>query len=216
MTWSCSRGNDDRLWWKRRIGGSWGSWEKPLGDDGTLSSNPTGVAYGDNQINLYIVGTDNQVYERWWVNYVKNDGWKPRGRPGFGIFGHVGASSWGVGRLNVFARGNDNRLWQAFYDGSNWTGWFKPVGDNGTLNSAPESASWEPGHVAVFTRGTDGGVYWLNYDQRRSGNWTGWNRIGCPADSIVWDPRTGSRGCHRLDVFGRGTDNKLYRYRFIS
>jgi len=212
------RGGDDKLWRRRRIGGIWDpAWTQPVGTDGTLSSNPTAVAYSASQVNVYVVGTDNQVYERIFVNHAPVGGWVGRGRPSVGIFGHIGAASWGDGRMDLFARGNDNRLWQAFWvAGSQWSSWFKPVGDNGTLTSIPEAASWEPGHLAVFVRGTDGGVWWLNWDQRRSFSWTGWQRIGGAGDVIQFDPRAGSRGCHRLDVFARGTNDKLYRYRFIS
>lgn len=213
------RGGDNRLWRLQSYNGgqTWGSWAKPLGDDGTLSSNPTAVSWSPSRVNVYVVGTDNQVYERFWENEVPNGAWLPRGKPSVGIVGHVGAATWGVGRIDVFARGGDNRLWQTYLQpNGQWSSWGRPVGDDGTLTSAPEAASWEANHLAVFVRGTDGGVWWLNNDLRRSPYWSTWKRIGNPSDTIQFDPRAGSRGCHRLDVFARGTDNKLYRYRFLS
>jgi hypothetical protein len=68
--------------------------------------------------------------------------------------------SWAPGRLDVFARGQDNALWHKWYD-NGWSGW-ESLG--GTITSNPTAVSWSGGRIDAFARGTDNALWHKWYD----------------------------------------------------
>ncbi|MFP5317138.1 MAG: hypothetical protein ACLGI2_02460 [Acidimicrobiia bacterium] len=200
------RGQDDKLWqrFSNDGGQNWSEWLKPFGDDGTLASAPEVATRGSDRLNVFVVGTDGSVWERFYDG-AWNSGWIWQGAPSGGIFGESTAKSepgtvaWGSSeRVDLFARGADNKLWQKFYDGVGWTAWFKPVGDQGTLASEPDVTSWEPGNLLVFVRGTNGLAYALPFG---TGGWGPWVQLVLATDTFVGGPGATSRGLDRFDLF---------------
>ncbi|MGK3985906.1 hypothetical protein WME99_22855 [Sorangium sp. So ce136] len=114
-------------------------------------------------------------------------------------------SSWGSGRLDVFARGADNALWHKWFQGS-WSGW-ESLG--GSITSDPAAVSWSNGRIDVFARGTDNSLQhkWFQ------GGWSTWESLG---GTLTSGPAVSSWGSGRLDVFARGTDNSLQHKSFQS
>jgi hypothetical protein len=55
---------------------------------------------------------------------------------------------------DVFARGQDDRLWQKSWDHDHWTDW-QPHNDGFVLASSPVADSMGPDHIHLFVRGTD-------------------------------------------------------------
>jgi hypothetical protein len=113
--------------------------------------------------------------------------------------------------VDVFVRSIDNKLWQKSWDGFAWSNWFQPVGRDGTLASSPDVTSWDNDTIVVFTIGTDGHMYALPFG---TGGWGTWIRLAGGNDVFPMDqgsPGADSRGPGRFDVFGRGTDNRLYQ-----
>ncbi len=110
-----------------------------------------------------------------------------------------GAASWGLGRLDVFARGLDGQLWHRGYEGG-WASW-EALG--GGLTSAPAVASWGTGRLDVFIRGLDGQLWHRGYN----GAWGPWEPLGGGFTSA---PAVASWASGRLDVFIRGLDNQLW------
>jgi len=110
-----------------------------------------------------------------------------------------GVCSWASGRLDIFVRGTDNRLWHKWYSGS-WSGW-ESLG--GILTSDPAAVSWASGRIDVFVRGTDNALWhkWYN------GSWSGWESLG---GVLTSSPGVSSWASGRLDVFARGTDNAMW------
>jgi hypothetical protein len=118
----------------------------------------------------------------------------------------VDVSSWGPGRLDVFARGTDNALKHRWFDGGTWSAW-ENMGGN--LASAPSAVSWGPNRIDVVARATDNTIlhwYWDGVSWK-SDNWGG---------NIVSNPDISSWGPGRLDVFGRGPDNALWHRAYSS
>jgi hypothetical protein len=114
--------------------------------------------------------------------------------------------------------GNDNRLWQSFWTGTTWTGWFQPAGtQSGVLASAPSASPWGAGlfdprsRLSVFVRGTDGHVYETTWDA----GWSSWAAIGAPWDVIVGAPAVFTSLQQRPYVIVRGADNRCYAF-FVS
>jgi hypothetical protein len=108
-------------------------------------------------------------------------------------------------RIDVFALGPDNRIYEGRWEGGRWTDW-TPIG-NEFFNSGP-AAAFEPGNnwVHVFARGQSDNALWSN---QWRGTWSGWQRLA--PQPIAPEPAAASWGQGRVDVFARGTDNKMYR-----
>src|SRR5207249_3746022 len=118
--------------------------------------------------------------------------------------------SWGgadTERIDLFVRGNDNKLWQKYWDGSSWSSWLKPIGDEGVLGSEPDATSWAPGNILIFIKGADNRAFALAFG---SGGWGPWERLVKYSDMWQSGPGATSRGECRFDLFLRGTDNIVY------
>jgi YVTN family beta-propeller protein len=117
-------------------------------------------------------------------------------------------ASWAQGRLDLFARGADNAIWQAFFNAGRWSGW---VSQGGTVVSDPAAVSWGPNRVDVFGVGSDGRLWQRFWDGRA---WIGWmSPFGAPPPGIApgSGPAVASWAPGRLDVFVRGTDNAIWQ-----
>jgi prepilin-type processing-associated H-X9-DG protein len=112
-----------------------------------------------------------------------------------------GVSSWGPGRLDVFARGVDNALIHKWYNQNGWWNW-ESLG--GVLASDPVAVSWGTGRIDVFVRGGDYALWHRAYD---SSGWHAWESLGGILTSA---PTVASWGAGRLDVFVTGTDGALW------
>ena len=116
--------------------------------------------------------------------------------------------SWAAGRLDVFFRGPDHHLWQAWFesDGNpntvDWH-WFDLGGD---IASAPAAITRAFGRIDVFARGP-GDRLWL----RRFDNFAGGRLGGLPLDggTVASAPAAASWGYPRADVFVRDDNNAL-------
>jgi hypothetical protein len=109
------------------------------------------------------------------------------------------------GRLEVFARGTDNALWNQWQTaaGNGWSGW-NSLG--GVLTSAPVVAANEDGRLEVFARGTDNAL-WNQWQTAAGNGWSGWNSLGGVLTSA---PVVAANEDGRLEVFARGIDNALW------
>lgn len=110
-------------------------------------------------------------------------------------------SSWAANRLDAFARGQDNAIWHAAWNGASWSGW-ESLG--GGFTSAPAAVSWGPNRIDLFGRGADNALW---HDAWTGTAWSGWQPLG---GQLTEAPTVSSWGPNRLDVFARGTDNALW------
>jgi hypothetical protein len=111
-------------------------------------------------------------------------------------------TSWGAGRVDVFAQGGDSALWHRWYE-NGWHGW-ESLG--GQLTGGPSATSWGPGRIDVFVRGNDDNLWHSWYD----GRWFSFENLGSPPAGLAADPDATSWGPGRLDVFVRGNDGALW------
>ena len=167
---------------------------------------------GTDRTDVVVRGTDGQV----WINSGDTTPWtRVNFLPG-GIKGDPTVTSWANGRVDVFARGADDKLWQSFkpFAQADFQPWIKPLGDDGTLAGSPDATALRPGRLDVFVTGTDGQIY------QRFWNDVAWNRswipLGAPAVniSVVGDPTAvwgRPTAVNRLDLFVRGSDDKLWQ-----
>src|SRR5579884_1839381 len=119
------------------------------------------------------------------------------------------AVSWGNDRIDIFARGSDNALWQEWFDGTTWHTWTRLGGD---INSSPTVSTWGVGRLDVFSTGPAGDLQHYWYDSSSNG-WQIWESLGQPAGNVTLStgPGSVSWGPGRIDVFGRGSDGVLWQ-----
>lgn len=212
------RGADDKLWQTTQfdVFGVFGAWIKPVGDEGVLASSPEAVVRGEGRLDVFVLGTDGQIYQRFWLNNSWNGGWIPHGEPA-GTTSLVGepAAVWSAPispeRLDVYARGSDDKLWQRTWNGVAWSEWVRPIGDRGVLASSPEATRFSDGTgdlTAVFVRGTDGGLWGIDF---RPSGWGNWVRLGGPGDTIVDSPGA-DFGPLGLEIFVRTPSNLVHQF----
>ena len=91
-------------WWDM-----WSNWQS-LG--GVLTSDPATVSWGDGRTDVFVRGTDNALWHKWF-----NGTWSGWESLGGVLSSGPDVSSWAAGHLDVFARGSDNALWQKRFDG---------------------------------------------------------------------------------------------------
>ena len=66
------------------------------------------VSRGAGLIDVFVRGTDNQLYTKWF----NAGGWSAWTPMGGALKGDPTVASWSVTRLDVFGRGTDDRLYQ--------------------------------------------------------------------------------------------------------
>jgi hypothetical protein len=180
---------------------------------GVLTSSPDAVyQLGTDRIDVVVRGTDGQVW-RAPLTGGSGFGWIRLPELPGGIKGEPTIVSWEAGRLDVFVRGQDDKLWQStqFSAFGDFQPWIKPVGDEGVLASSPEATVRGPGRLDVFVQGTDGHVYQRFWEGTR---WNSeWISHGFPSGgTVVGDqPAAIWSTPSRLDIFVRGSDDKLWQ-----
>jgi hypothetical protein len=135
----------------------------------------------------------------------------PQSQPA--VFSSLGGSltsapattSWGPGRLDVFARGAGNALIHRSFSGGNWSA-TETLG--GVMTSEPAAVSWAPGRLDVFVRGSDNALWHTFGDGTR---WFGWESLG---GVLKAGPAVASWSEGHLDVFVTGSDNAVYHRSF--
>jgi hypothetical protein len=122
------------------------------------------------------------------------------------------ATTWpGNGRVDVLLRGTNNAIWDRYYQGGSWSGWYSL---GGAFNSAPAAASPSSSQLFVFGRGTDNAI-WNRYWNGSS--WTGWGSLGAPAGkTFISAPAATSWGPGRVDIFAVATDHEVWHRYWTS
>jgi len=170
---------------------------------------PAVVAWSANRLDIFGLGTDRQMYHKYWDGShwgPSPTGWEPLG----GIFSSPpAAAAWGPNRLDIFGLGTDRQMYHKYWDGSHWgpspTGW-EPLG--GVFSSPPAVAAWGPNRLDIFGLGTDHQMYHKYWDGSHWGpSPTGWEPLGGVFSS---PPAVAAWGPNRLDIFGLGTDHQMY------
>jgi hypothetical protein len=109
------------------------------------------------------------------------------------------ACTWGVGRVDIFYRGQNNHLWHRWFDGN----WHNEEDLGGVLSSAPAACSWGVGRVDIFYRGQNDHLWHRWFD----GNWHDEEDLGGVLSEA---PSACTWGPGRVDIFYRGQNNHLW------
>ncbi len=176
----------------------------------TVTGDPAPVSWGSNHADVFVVGSDGQLWHRWWTG----SGWwawESMGRPpSGGLQGSPTAVSWGQGHIDVFARGADGGLWHRWMNNTGWFGWQR-IG-TWQMKGDPDAVSWGRDHIDVFARGLGDDLIHVPF-VASMGGWGSWESLG---GSKTTDPDAISLRPGHIDVFARGTDLKLYHRWFTG
>ena len=128
--------------------------------------------------------------------------WSPWSDKGDPLSVAPAVTSFAPNRLDIFATGENNHLWQKSWNGSDWEPWKEVAG--GRITSSPAAVAWgavfvtQEIDVHVFVRGFENK---LAYKQAVLGQmWTEWDDLGGNLESA---PAVASWGLGRLDVFAQ-------------
>jgi Cellulase (glycosyl hydrolase family 5)/Repeat of unknown function (DUF346) len=169
----------------------------------SLASGPGIASWGPGRLDLFVRGSDNALWHRYYASSVGWSGWTTLGGQ---LASDPAAVSWGYGRIDIFAQGRDNALKHIYYDASTggWSSWYS---HGGTLASGPDVTSWGPGRLDVFYRGADNSLRHIFYASS-VGAWSGEYTHG---GSLASDPAAVSWGYGRIDVLAKAADNSIAR-----
>jgi hypothetical protein len=170
---------------------TWSGWES-LG--GVLTSSPSVASWAPNRLDVFVRGTDNALWHKWW-----NNGWSGWESLGGVLTSAPAAVSWGPNRIDIFVRGTDNALWHKWWN-NGWSAWEKL---GGILTSGPAVCSWASDRIDVFVRGTDSALWHKWWDN----GWSHWESLG---GTLTSGPGVSSWAPNRLDVFARGTNSAMW------
>jgi lysophospholipase L1-like esterase len=180
---------------------------------------PRSVSWGPNSLHVFALGASgNLLLKAWsgtnWVPAPASD-WLSLGAPSSGLATEPAVVSWGPDRLDVFATGEDGKIYgNAWAPG--WTGWISLGG--GSFVGAPAAVSWAPNVLHVFARHKDGSLHFKAWDgQQWVPSVTGWVSLGKPPGAgVAGPPQVVSWGRDRLDVFVPATDHRLYMKSWLA
>jgi len=130
----------------------WSGWGS-LG--GVLTSGPAVASWGSGRLDVFVRGTDNAVWHKWFSG-GRWSGWQSLGGR---IIGEPAAASTGAGKLDLFARATNNVLYTRNY-GVSSVGWSAWASLGGRLTSSPSATVPAAGTMTVFVRGGDGSYYY--------------------------------------------------------
>ena len=167
---------------------------------GDLDSAPAVGRNADGRLEVFAVGSANtfqaDLVHIWQV--APNSPWS--GWASLGGRWKLTAPAVGRnadGRLEVFARAEDDSLWHIWQTApsSGWSNWM-PLG-NGIVG-APVVISNADGRMEVFVRGRDA-LIWHIWQTSPNGGWSGWAPLGRLAGQGI--PSVGLNADGRLEVF---------------
>ena len=206
-----TRGTDGGLWqkWYDTQAGGWQAWSSL---DVPIASSPTVASWGSGRLDIFYADSSGGLGHYWYDTQA--GGWQTaeslgQPSPNVTIVGNPGAVSWGSLRLDIFARGSDNSLWQKTYNGQG-TGWQPWVKLGGWMVSSPSPTTWGPGRLDVFATGPAGDLEHFWYIDNV---WHPAESLGMPSSSVTLStgPGGASWSNGRLDVFSRGSDGVLWQ-----
>ncbi|HET8662134.1 MAG TPA: polysaccharide deacetylase family protein [Micromonosporaceae bacterium] len=188
------RGQDDAIY-QRTFSGGWSA-QTSLG--GVAVGAPAVAATGTS-LALAVRGTDSAL----WIRYYTGTSWGPWHSLGGVLSAAPAITGTPEGRLDLFVRGSDDRLYtRTLRPDGTWSPW---ISLGGVLTSGPGALA-VAGRIEVTVTGTDRAIYRKVLSS--AGVWSPWASLGgrsYTAPAVAKAPH--STGVY---VFVRGTDNRLY------
>lgn len=170
------------------------------GVTGAVGSGPGVASTGTSTNQIFFRGGDGAL----WTQTEGSPAYPLDGQ----ILGEPDAVLSASGRIDVVARGTDNRIfWKVFNGG--WGPWV-PLG--GGTGFAPAITSWGSGRLDVAATGLDGQL-WMRSSANGGASWFPWTPFG---GVLTAGPDITSWGPNRLDVAARGGDGAVWHRAWSS
>lgn len=195
----------------------WANWESLGKPQETEFGRPFAQRNQDGRLEVFAIGLGglfniSQVFPNagWRADWLS----KSRPSPDVSIRTHVVGRNVD-GRMEIFAIGNDNALWQKWQLAPNggWSEWKTlgvPAGDASLTDQFAVGAN-QDGRQEVFAVGSDGNV-WQIWQTAPNGGWSDWRRLGKPPAEIRGPDRitVGNNADRRQELFVMGRDDALW------
>ncbi|HVY26895.1 MAG TPA: hypothetical protein VHB79_10095 [Polyangiaceae bacterium] len=171
--------------------------------NGQMSNSPALVTWGTNRLDLFVRGAngDNAIYHNAMAGAGAVTDWTGFTYLGGDTQGSPAAVSTAVNRLDVAARGSDNRLYHQRWNGTAWTGFADMGGD---IRDSPSMAATGADQVAIVAHGGNGRV-WIR--SRVGTSWTNWEDLQL---SSTDSPVVVSRAPNNVDVIANTPNGSVY------
>jgi hypothetical protein len=179
------------------------------------NTDPIGIANNDGRLQVFVVGTNNQLYYKT-QSAPNSDTWSTAWTSlGGGIKADTSpaVARNNDGRLQVFIVGTNNQLQyraQTAAGSSTWSTTWTSLGGGLRANTDPIGIANNDGRLQVFVVGTNNQLYYKTQSAPNSNTWaTAWTSLGggIKADT---SPAVARNNDGRLQVFGVGNNNALY------
>lgn len=168
---------------------------------GAGEAEPAISSWGPGRLDLFVCGTNNALWHRWWEKEV---GWSAWENLGGYLTSPPAAVSWGKNRIDVVARAKFGETYHWAWSGSAWSS--ENIG--GLSKGAPCVSSRGVGILDVFVRGQDDAL-WIRSLLPGTGWQPGWTSLGGGLSSA---PACVSWGSNRIDIVARGTWNDYWHW----
>lgn len=196
----------------------WSGWTIDPGNPADLgpdpvspgSPPPAATSWAPGRLDVVQLGNTRGGCQLYHLPY-DNGGWYPwesvpaANEPVFDCAFSPAISSWGPGRLDIFAvdyetGGIDHAAFDSSLGG--WQAWEQlgvPAlyGYSGNASSTPAAVSWGPNRIDVIVRGADYNIYHNAY---QDGYWYGWENLGGASTAGAF-PTITAYVPNRLDIF---------------
>lgn len=164
----------------------WRGWWTILDAHVPPGGSVTAISRHPNKLDVFIVGSNQGAFTASWEGGVNNSQWSGWWRIGDEVFipgVPITVVSRHPDKLDVFAAGNDGRVWTAAWEtglaGHEWKGWWT-IGDGKIAGgSAVAAASRGADKLDVFAMDPNGVLHTAAWDGKvANAQWQGWWRIG--------------------------------------
>ncbi|WP_432981440.1 metallophosphoesterase [Dactylosporangium sp. CA-233914] len=182
------------------------SWQRqwlplPLPPGKTVAGRPTVVSASANTHDLFVVGTDGEL---WHVSWNSGSFWSQPATLGGALQPDVSVVVTGPDQIDILGRGLDGRLWHLSGNAAGFGSWQQREGE---LLSSPSAVAWSDTELQMVALGPGSDLLHQWYDRGKD-VWSGWESLGGRLSSA---PVIVAPDARRLEIFARGADMSLQR-----
>jgi hypothetical protein len=193
---------------------AWTSSWTSLGGGVSSNTDPTVIANDDGRLQAFVVGTNNQLYEKS-QTVPGSSPWTGWTSLGGGIKADTSpaVARNSDGRLQVFVVGTNNQLYyktQMSAGSSTWSTSWTSLGGGLRASTDPTVIANDDGRLQAFVVGTNNALYYKTQTAAGSSTWSSsWTSLGGGLRAST-DPAVIANDDGRLQAFVVGTNNALY------
>ena len=211
-------GANNQLYYKTQSSpnsNTWSSAWTSLGGGLRANTDPIAIANNDGRLQVFVVGTNNQLYYKTQSSPNSNTWSSAWTSLGGGIKADTSpaVARNSDGMLQVFVVGTNNQLQfraQTTAGSSTWSSAWTSLGGGLRANTDPIGIANNDGRLQVFVVGTNNQLYYKTQSSPNSNTWSSaWTSLGggIKADT---SPAVARNSDGKLQVFVVGANNQLY------